>query len=176
MVHADSFGPSLIVYEEITGPYTETMTSMPRVLKCLNVEGGFETFKSDLFAIYYDPKSTPNKDKRSISGVILSREEDKFKQLEQKLSFGILTKYPTFKVKVLPKMNMVKSYFPLNGSLSLLFATKFVYPKMNAFGDRFGFGGPIMEIYSIRDKMVTYMMPSNEDLDNFRPFDYVKTR
>jgi len=147
-VRTEMQGGETVVYEEVTGDYSQTGTVSDRVYN--DLLDGFQIETTKGFGIFYDNPQQVDKDKlRSEVGCILDFQPDSAKIAE-------LSK--KFKVKILPKTNYVVTEFPFKGQMSIMVSLFRVYPAIQKYIDGNGINGnsPVMEIYDIPNGKIVF--------------------
>jgi preprotein translocase subunit SecF len=142
----ESQGGETVVYENVTGDYSQSPKVSDRVYYMLLNDEKVETTKG--FGIYYDNPKKVAKDKlRSEIGCIV-----------ENLDSATLTRLADkYQVKTLPKSDFVVTEFPLKGKLSALFGILKVYPALEKFNKEYGYiESPITEIWDIPNKKTIY--------------------
>ena len=139
-------GGEFVVYENVTGDYSQTGKVSDRIYYALLNDEKIETTKG--IGIYYDNPKTVAKDKlRSEIGCIVEN-------LDSVTLAGLTEKY---QVKTLPQSEFVVTEFPFKGKLSILFGIMKVYPALDKFCKERGYAeSPITEIYDIPNKKIIY--------------------
>ena len=139
-------GGETIVYENVTGDYSQTAKVSDKVYYALLNEEKVATTKG--IGIYYDNPKIVEKDKlRSDVGCIV-----------ENIDSATLTRLAEkYQVKTLPQGNFVVAEFPFKGKLSVLFGVMKVYPALDKFNKENGYiESPVMEIYDVPNKKITY--------------------
>ena len=139
-------GGETIVYENVTGDYSQTGKVSDKIYYTLLNDEKIETTKG--IGIYYDNPKTVAKDKlRSDIGCIVEN-------LDSVTLTGLTEKY---QVKTLPQSEFVVTEFPFKGKLSILFGILKVYPALDKFcKEREYVESPISEIYDVPNKKIVY--------------------
>lgn len=141
-------GGEILVYEEVTGDYSQSPKVMDRVYYALLNDDKIETTKG--FGIYYDdPKDVEKSKLRSEIGCIINEPIDS-------TTLADLSK--KYKVKILPKGTYITTEFPNKGMMSTLVAIVKVYPALDKYVKENGFYDKVsvMEIYDVPNKKIIY--------------------
>ncbi len=139
-------GGETLVYEKMTGDYSQSGTVSNRVYHKLKDVYGIETTKG--FGIYYDnPKTVEKNDLRSDIGCILESDFDKLESLKS-----------DFQVSQYPQSEHLVAEFPYKGMPSIILGIIKVYPALNDYSEKNGYelDTPVMEIWDIPNKKITY--------------------
>lgn len=141
-------GPYRLAYQVHYGAYSGIGKVMDNVYASLEA-AGIKTTKG--FGIYYDdPKSTPEKQLRSIGGCIV--EAGDIKKLS-KVSRTIVS-------SELPKTRCLVAELPYKGMPSVFVGLMKIYPALADHIKKAGYkGAPIMEIYDISAGRIIYISP-----------------
>jgi len=142
-------GGEIIVYENVTGDYSQTTKVSDRIYYTLLNDEKIETTKG--IGIYYDnPKTVAKENLRSEIGCIVENADS-----------ATLTILPEkYQVKTLPQSEFIVTEFPFKGKLSILFGIIKVYPALNKFCEEKGYAeSPITEIYDVPNKKIIYRKP-----------------
>jgi DNA gyrase inhibitor GyrI len=139
-------GGEIMVYESITGDYSQSADAMNRIYHSLLENENIETMKG--VGIYYDNPQSVDKDKlRSEIGCIVEN-------ADSATIAALSEKYP---VKIIPRTNYIVTEFPLKGNASIMVGIVRVYPALNKYCAEHGFlDSPIVEIYDIPNKKIIY--------------------
>ncbi|ULQ58893.1 GyrI-like domain-containing protein [Brucepastera parasyntrophica] len=139
-------GGEILVYENVTGPYSQSAKVSDRIYYDLLDNDGIETTKG--FGIYYDnPKNTAQDKLRSEVGCIIENADNTVtEKLREK-----------YQVKQLPVENCAVAEFPLRGSFSIMMGIMRVYPAIEKYMREHKYNdGPVMEIYDVPEKKIIY--------------------
>lgn len=145
-VRTDNQGGETIVYENLTGDYSQTPKVSDRIYYALLNEDKIETAKG--IGIYYDnPKKVEKSKLRSEIGCIVENVDSAtLAKLSEK-----------YQVRTLPQSEFIITEFPFKGKLSGLFGIMKVYPVLEKFRKQHGYiDGPITEIYDVPNKKIIY--------------------
>ena len=139
-------GGEIVVYENVTGDYSQSSKVSDRVYYTLLNDEKIETTKG--IGIYYDNPQKVAKDKlRSEIGCIVEN-------VDSATLTRLAEKYQT---KTLPQCEFVVAEFPFKGKLSVLFGIMKVYPALDKFNKEHGYiESPITEIYDVPNKKIMY--------------------
>ena len=146
-------GGETVVYENVTGDYSQSPKVSDRIYYTLLNDEKIETTKG--FGIYYDnPKTVAKENLRSEIGCIVENADS-----------ATLTKLAEkYQVKTLPKNDFIVTEFPFKGKLSVLLGIMKVYPAMDKFNkEQGGIEGPITEIYDVPNKKIIYRTETNRE-------------
>lgn len=148
-----ALGGETIVYENVTGDYSQTPKVTNKIYYSLLNNEKIETTKG--IGIYYDHPKKVDKDRlRSEIGCII---EDADSATLTKLS-------ENYQVKTLPQSDFITTEFPFKGKLSVLFGIMKVYPAMEKFNKENGYiDGPITEIYDVPNKKIIYRKEAKKE-------------
>jgi len=141
-------GPYRLAYSVHYGAYSGIGRVMDSVYSSLEA-AGIKTTKG--FGIYYDdPKSTPEKQLRSIGGCIIeSGDISKLAKLGKSITTGVL-----------PRTKGITAEIPFKGMPSVFVGLMRVYPAIADHIKSKGYkGGPIMEIYDMPAGKIIYITP-----------------
>lgn len=139
-------GPYTLVYEEYTGPYSNSGQVVGKVFNALKAEG-IITVKG--FGVYLDNPAVTASDKtRSYLGCVLEdRDLAKVSQLEKK-----------FKVMQWKPTDCLVAEFPIRNNLSYMIGPMKVYPELNKAMTAKGYKtGSCMELYDIPAMKIFYL-------------------
>ncbi|MDR0969926.1 MAG: GyrI-like domain-containing protein [Lentimicrobiaceae bacterium] len=139
-------GNEILVYEKMTGSYSETPRVMDSIYYRLLHEFGIETGKG--FGIYYDnPQYVEAEKLRSEIGVILEpKDRNRISEIDS-----------TFCVKTLPVEMYLVAEFPFKSPLSIFIGMSKVYPAMTKYVAQHQLNdGLVMEIYDVPNKKIIY--------------------
>ena len=139
-------GGETVVYENVTGDYSQSPKVSDRVYYALLNDEKIETTKG--FGIYYDnPKKVAKEKLRSEIGCIVENADS-----------ATLTRLAEkYQVKTLAQRNFAVTEFPFKGKLSILFGIMKVYPALDNFNKAHGYiESPITEIYDVPNKKIIY--------------------
>ncbi|MCL2597148.1 MAG: hypothetical protein FWD66_05725 [Paludibacter sp.] len=139
-------GGETVVYENVTGDYSQSAKVSDRIYNTLLNDEKVETTKG--FGIYYDnPQEVAKEKLRSEIGCIVENADS-----------ATLTRLAEkYQVKTLPQDDFVVTEFPFKGKLSILFGIMKVYPALDKFNKEHGYiESSITEIYDISNKKITY--------------------
>lgn len=145
-VTRQKIGPYTLVYEEYTGPYSDTGKVIKRVYDSCTAVG---VVTSKGFGIYLNnPKMTePDKLQSEIGCVLEEKDLDKAGLLQKK-----------FKVKVWPASDCLVAEFPIRNDLSYMIGPLKVYPELNkALAAEKAKLGAAMELYDVPAKKILYI-------------------
>jgi hypothetical protein len=139
-------GGETLVYENMTGDYSQTPAVSDRVYQSLLSDYGIATTKG--FGIYYDnPKVVEKSKLRSEIGCIVENVD----------STTVTKLNAKFQIKTCPQTDYIIAEFPFKGKLSVLFGLMKVYPALEKYLKENGYAdGAIMEIYDVPNKTITY--------------------
>lgn len=139
-------GGETIVYENLTGDYSQSPKVSDRVYYALLNDEKIETTKG--IGIYYDNPKTVEKDKlRSEIGCIVEKAD----------SATLMRLTEKYQVKTLPQGKFVVTEFPLKGKLSIMFGIMKVYPALEKYCKEQGCTeSPVTEIYDVPNKKIIY--------------------
>jgi hypothetical protein len=146
-------GGEFVVYENLTGDYSQSPKVSDRVYAALLNDEKIETTKG--IGIYYDnPKKVAKEKLRSEIGCIVENaDSETLTRLAEK-----------YRVKTLPQSEFVVAEFPFKGKLSILFGIMKVYPALDKFCKEQGYiESPITEIYDVPNKRITYRKETNKE-------------
>jgi preprotein translocase subunit SecF len=146
-------GGETIVYENLTGDYSQSPKVSDRIYYSLLNEDKVETTKG--IGIYYDnPKKVAKEKLRSEIGCIIENAD----------SVTLAKLAEKYQVKTLPESEFVVAEFPFKGKLSVLFGIMKVYPALDKFCKEQGYvESPITEIYDVPNKKITYRKETNKE-------------
>ena len=146
-------GGEVVVYENITGDYSQSPKVSDRVYYTLLNDEKIETTKG--FGIYYDNPKIVAKDKlRSEIGCIVENVD----------SATLARLAEKYQVKTLPQSEFVVTEFPFKGKLSVLFGVLKVYPALDKFNKQHGYiESPITEIWDIPNKKTIYRKETKKE-------------
>ena len=139
-------GGETVVYENVTGDYSQTPKVSDKIYYALLNEEKIATTKG--IGIYYDNPKKVEKDKlRSDIGCIVENTDS-----------ATLTRLAEkYQIKTLPQSDFVVAEFPFKGKLSVLFGIMRVYPALDKFNKEHGYiESPITEIYDVPNKKIIY--------------------
>jgi hypothetical protein len=139
-------GGEILVYEDMTGDYSQTPTVSDRVYYSLLNDEGIAATKG--FGIYYDnPKMVEKSKLRSEIGCIIENAD----------SATIADLANKYRVKTVPRKNYITTEFPFKGKLSVMFGLMKVYPTLEKYLQEHRYSdSPIMEIYDVTNKKILY--------------------
>ncbi len=143
-------GPNTVAYAEFVGPYAKTGPVMNQVRDDLVAE---DIKPTSGFGLYFDnPKTTPKEELRSEVGSIIAPEDiAKLTQSGEK-----------YKVKTIEKKNSLVLEFPYKNMLSFMIGPMKAYSVMEKYmaekGIEWTEDMSTMEIYDIKNKMITYIV------------------
>lgn len=142
-------GGEILVYKEVVGDYMNSGEVSEEVYNDL-MAMGIETFIG--FGIFCDNPSEVEREKcRSEIGCVLEQKDiDKIPEIEKK-----------FKVKTFPVGQYTSTDFPYKGMPSIYVGMIQVYRAINRLKDgnsELYKEGPIMEIYNMKDSVITYRL------------------
>ena len=146
-------GGETVVYENVTGDYSQSPKVLDRVYYTLLNDEKIETTKG--IGIYYDNPKKVAKDKlRSEIGCIV-----------ENVDSATLTRLAEkYQVNTLPKSDFVVTEFPFKGKLSVLVGIMKVYPALEKFSKEHGYvESPITEIYDVPNKKIIYRKETKTD-------------
>jgi hypothetical protein len=141
-------GGEIVVYETMTGDYSQSPEVMDKVYYALLNDEKIETTKG--IGIFYDNPEAVEKSKlRSEIGCIVEGLDSlTIAQLSEK-----------YKVKILPTSNYIFTEFPYKGIPSYIVGMMKVYPAFRKYFEQHGVSdAPIMEIYDMGNKKIVYRM------------------
>ncbi len=139
-------GGETLVYEKITGDYSQSAAASDRVYQKLLEDYQIATTKG--FGIYYDNPKVTEKDKlRADIGCILESDFDKIEALRK-----------DFEIMEYPEDKYIVVEFPFKGMPSVLIGIRRVYPALNAYAKQKGYAvdAPVMEIWDVPNKKINY--------------------
>ena len=139
-------GGETVVYENVTGDYSQTPKVSDKIYYALLNEEKIATTKG--IGIYYDnPKKVEKEKLRSDIGCIVENTDSAtLTRLSEK-----------YQIKTLPQSDFVVAEFPFKGKLSVLFGIMRVYPALDKFNKEHGYiESPITEIYDVPNKKIIY--------------------
>ncbi len=146
-------GGEIIVYENVTGDYSQAPEISDKVYYALLNEEKIETTKG--IGIYYDNPKNVAKDKlRSEIGCIVENADSvTLSKLSEK-----------YQVKRVPQGEFVVAEFPFKGKLSVLLGIMKVYPALDKFCKEQGYvESPITEIYDMPNKKIVYRKEARKE-------------
>ena len=147
-------GGETIVYREMIGDYSKSGDLM----KAVNDElvNDYDMIINQNIGIYYDnPDEVVENKMRSDIGCIVNTDDvNKLSELSK-----------SFLVKKCPKQEYLSVQLPYKGFFSIMIGIFRVYPAMDDYLDDKGYDdeGPIMEIYDLKNKTITYRKAINKD-------------
>ena len=149
----DNQGGETIVFESVTGDYSQTPKVSDKIYYALLNEEKIETTKG--IGIYFDNPQKVAKDKlRSEIGCIIENADS--------VTLARLTE--KYQVKTLPQSNFVVAEFPFKGKLSVMFGIMKVYPALDKFCKEHGYNeSPITEIYDVPNKKIIYRKETTKE-------------
>jgi hypothetical protein len=140
-------GGETLVYQEMTGDYSQSGVVMDKVYYSLLNDYQIETFKG--FGIYHDNPQKVEKSKlRSEVGCILEVSDyHRIGELES-----------NFQIKTYPEAKYIVTEFPYKGKFSVIFGIMKVYPALNKFVKQNAYSeqGAVMEIYDTPNQKIVY--------------------
>ena len=141
-----SQGGETIVYESVTGDYSQTSKYTDKIYYALLDDDEVETTKG--IGVFYDNPQQVDKDKlRSEVGCVLDNTDS---ALIARLS-------GKYQIKTLPEGNFLISEFPMKGKMSFIIGVMKVYPALNKYSQEHGYkDSPITEIYDVPNKKIIY--------------------
>ena len=145
-------GGETIVWEEMIGDYKDSPIVMDKVYNSLLSDFNISTTRG--FGIYYDnPQMVdPNKCRSDLGCIVDNIDSTSLSAIEAK-----------FKVKKLEYHKCVVAVFPYKGQMSVVVGLTKVYPALNEYIKNNNIAnGPVMEIYDIANKTITYRMMIGE--------------
>ena len=146
-------GGEFIVYENLTGDYSQSPKVSDRVYNTLLNNEKIETTKG--IGIYYDNPKTIAKEKlrAEIGCIIENADSATLARLAEK-----------YQVKTLPENEFVVAEFPFKGQLSVLLGIMKVYPALDKFNKENGYiESPITEIYDVSNKKIIYRKEAKKE-------------
>jgi len=146
-------GGETVVYENVTGDYSQTGIVTDRIYHTLLNDEKIETTKG--FGVYYDCPKSVEKDKlRSEIGCIVENiDSTTLARLSEK-----------YQVKTLPHSDFIVTEFPFKGKPSILIAIMKVYPALSKFCEEHGYiDSPITEIYDMPNKKIIYRKEAKKE-------------
>jgi DNA gyrase inhibitor GyrI len=151
----ESQGGETVVYENVTGDYSQSAKVSDRIYYALLNDEKVETTKG--FGIYYDnPKKVAKEKLRCEVGSIVENADS------ATLS-KLAEKYP---MKTLPQSNFAVTEFPFKGKLSVMFGIMRVYPALEKFNKEHGYiDSPVTEIYDVPNRKIIYRQENNKIKD-----------
>ena len=146
-------GGEVIVYENLTGDYSQTPKISDKIYYALLNDEKIETTKG--IGIYYDnPKKTDKEKLRAEVGSIVEG-------LDSAALERLAGKY---KVKTLDKREFIVTEFPFKGKLSAIFGIMKVYPAFEKFRQENGYvEAPMTEIYDVPNKKIIYRQEAKRE-------------
>lgn len=148
-----------IVYNSFIGPYKNTGPVSDKIYYDLLNNEKVETFKG--FGIYYDnPKEVEEEKCRSIVGCILEeKDNNKIEELKKK-GFNIIK---------IDDIDCIYTEFPFKGKISIIMGIIKVYPALEKYFEKKSVKqySPIMEIYNVPERKITYIIPKKDIFPNF---------
>jgi DNA gyrase inhibitor GyrI len=145
-VSVQKVGPYTLIYEEYTGPYSDTGKVIKKVDEACRA-AGIVTTKA--FGIYLNnPKVTePNKLQSEIGVVLADKDLAKARALRK-----------TLKVKVWPASDCLVAEFPVRNDLSYMIGPLKVYPELNkALEAKKAKLGAALELYDMPAKKTLFI-------------------
>jgi len=141
-------GGETVVYEKVTGDYSQTPVYTDKIYNSLLNEDKIETTRG--FGIFYNnPKNTDVDKLRSEVGCILDIEMDSLQRahLSQK-----------YNLKTLPKAKYIVTEFPYKGSVSIMVGIFKIYPALENYSkeNNIATAGPVTEIYDVPNMKIIY--------------------
>ena len=146
-------GGETVVYENVTGDYSQTPKVSDKIYYALLNEEKIATTKG--IGIYYDNPKKVEKDKlRSDIGCIVENTDS-----------ATLTRLAEkYQIKTLPQSDFVVAEFPFKGKLSVLFGIMKVYPALDKFDKEHAYiESPITEIYDVPNKKIIYRKEAKKE-------------
>lgn len=139
-------GGETIVYEKVTGDYSQTSRYTDKLYYELLNNDQVETTKG--IGIFYDNPQRVEKTKlRSEVGCVL---DDTDSTTIGKLSNKYL-------LKTLPEKEYISAEFPLKGGLSFIIGVLKAYPALNDYSEAHGYkDSPVTEIYDVPGRKIIY--------------------
>ena len=146
-------GGETIVYENLTGDYSQSAQVSDKIYYALLNDDKIETTKG--IGIYYDNPENVAKDQlRSEIGCIVENADS--------VTLAKLSK--KYQVKTLPTGEFVVAEFPFKGKLSVMFGIMKVYPALEKFCKEQGYiDSPITEIYDVPNKKIIYRKEAKKE-------------
>ncbi|HCO68693.1 MAG TPA: hypothetical protein DIT04_13175 [Dysgonomonas sp.] len=147
-VRVEKQGGETIVFEKVTGDYSQTPLYTDKIYNSLLNEDNLETTRG--FGIFYDnPKDVETEKLRSEAGCIIDVELDSLQQAR------LTEKY---NLKTLPESNYIIAEFPYKGSVSIMVGIFKVYPILEKYAEQNGLtaAGPVTEIYDVPGMKIVY--------------------
>jgi DNA gyrase inhibitor GyrI len=139
-------GGETVVYEEMTGDYSQTPKVSDKIYQSLLNDEKIATTKG--IGIYYDDPKVVEKSKlRSDIGCIIEGVDSAtVAQLAQK-----------YRVKTLPKTRCLVTEFPYRGMMSVMIGVMRVYPAFEKYCSQNGLPENfVTEIYDVPNKKIIY--------------------
>lgn len=140
-------GGETLVFEKITGDYSQSGIVSDRVYNSLLTDYDIETTKG--FGIYYDnPKNVATDQLRADIGCIVDSEHlDEWEALQT-----------NFEVTTFPLGEYLVAEFPYKGKLSVLIGIFKVYPQLENYVKENNYqpDTPVMEIWDVPNKKIIY--------------------
>lgn len=151
-ISEEKAGPYFLAYDSSIGPYKKSADVMDRIYNTLLGEKGVSATKG--FGLYYDkPGTIPDDKLRCIAGCIVEKE------YQNKLQ----SPSPKFRTASIDESNAIVARFPYRGQVSVLIGVFRVYPELGRYISEKGLSaGPVMEIYDIKNGMISYVVPGVE--------------
>ncbi len=142
----DQQGGETIVYEKVTGDYSQSSKYTNRIYHTLLNEDNVVTTKG--IGIFYDNPQKVDKTKlRSDVGCVLDQTDS---TTINKLS-------GKYQIKILPEGEFLVAEFPMKGSLSFIMGVMKIYPVINKYSEEYSLkDSPVTEIYDVPNKKIIY--------------------
>ncbi len=144
--HVETSGGETMVYESVTGDYSQTSKYTDKIYYALLNDEKIETTKG--IGIFYDnPKNVAKDQLRSEVGCLLDHADS---TIVARLS-------EQHKLKTLPADDYIVTEFPMKGGLSFIVGILRVYPALSKYTQAHGYkDSPITEIYDVPNKRIIY--------------------
>lgn len=138
------------VYGVYIGEYSKVKEPMDKLYNKLLNEEKLQTTKG--LGIYYDnPKNVESSKLRTVYGCVVDTKD--VNRLEALKTKG-------YHVGLLRKSKAVVADFPFNGQLSIIIGIFRAYPELDKYQKANSIPGkPIIEIYDMPNKKITYIVP-----------------
>ncbi len=139
-------GGETIVYENVTGDYSQTSRYTNKLYYDLLNNDRVETTKG--IGIFYDnPRQVEKAKLRSEAGCVLNDADS--------TTIGRLS--GKYLLKTLSEKECISVEFPLKGNLSFIIGVLKVYPALNDYSEAHGYKeSPVTEIYDVPGRKIVY--------------------
>jgi hypothetical protein len=143
-------GGEILVYKEVVGDYMNSNDIATKVYNDLKSIYGIETYSG--FGIFYDdPDEVATENCRSEVGCILEAKDiNKLSEISKH-----------FNIKIFPYGEYTSTNFPYKGMISIFVGMYKVYSAIDKIKNDKSVlyhEGPIMEIYNMKDNVITYRL------------------